>query len=835
MLVEQPVRRPSVFEVLKVAHEMSGTRPEIDYVRVAQPGEGPSDGQPTPSRSFASPPPTQQSRTNVKSSSTNLLDFTSPSSSIDRAPVMQPSLASTVQPQRRGRPTSHRAGSSHPDQSSQVQPPMPVPPSITHQQPTPSSGTGPKLQVTGDKPQSPKPTGSVDAFGMPSLSPSRGTKPRSGSNASGFGDSFTSSGPPKPQPKAQFTDSFSGRQGSSLSVSPSQVGPRQSSSSTQTSFSAFDMPRTTSPAATTAARKSPDPASSIPDGEVSFETRFPSIESMSSNDAFSLPTLSTITSRTDTTQANLISPITSPPTLNGRKPSLMGNMTGGDMANKNQHLPAAGPGGPQPRSTHVTGTAFKQAQGGVVSPGPGPETISTSSLYSGLGADQSKRDYFDGADARPLVSRSGSHIAASSPGGLAPPGTSGVLPDLMTGDDATLGGYSLRPSISRTPSDIGNMPRPPSANSATGGATSFSASQPPIAPETNKPRTWRQDTAQSSSDEEGPENATRRKPSRTGSTGIANRMSMFERKADDGTSVPSAGGAASGHKPISPVKSGRPPSLSPTKAGQTGQYGSGPSSYHPVSRSESNGRGRPVSMYGMPPSASSRSAISTSSTTRQSPPLSAGMVSSTSATSNASHSSASTALPVPADRPRHVRKGSINDIVSKYESLTSPVSGSFPSKPKPSVAAKPAGLRKPTADAGAPAQIEPGPMSPAATSPTKATREKPAKPSKPELIRPVAIRHGETPPTSQWSKASSGRAFPVVPTKPSLTSSMSGMRVAEKAQPTGEVESDGNVRPLLSGKSSPQKQQPVNMLIQRWNQGKVGEEWKAPRKGEGVI
>ena len=99
----------------------------------------------------------------------------------------------------------------------------------------------------------------------------------------------------------------------------------------------------------------------------------------------------------------------------------------------------------------------------------------------------------------------------------------------------------------------------------------------------------------------------------------------------------------------------------------------------------------------------------------------------------------------------------------------------------------------------------------------------------------MAIRHGETPPTSQWSKASSGRAFPVVPTKPSLTSSMSGMRVAEKAQPTGEVESDGNARPLLSGKSSPEKQQPVNMLIQRWNQGKVGEERKAPRKGEGVI
>jgi len=32
MLVEQPMRRPSVFEILKMSHEMSGTKPEIDYV-----------------------------------------------------------------------------------------------------------------------------------------------------------------------------------------------------------------------------------------------------------------------------------------------------------------------------------------------------------------------------------------------------------------------------------------------------------------------------------------------------------------------------------------------------------------------------------------------------------------------------------------------------------------------------------------------------------------------------------------------------------------------------------------------------------------------------------
>lgn len=34
MLVEQPIRRPTVFDILLLSHEMSGTRPEVDYVCV---------------------------------------------------------------------------------------------------------------------------------------------------------------------------------------------------------------------------------------------------------------------------------------------------------------------------------------------------------------------------------------------------------------------------------------------------------------------------------------------------------------------------------------------------------------------------------------------------------------------------------------------------------------------------------------------------------------------------------------------------------------------------------------------------------------------------------
>lgn len=36
MLVEHPSRRPTVFEVLRAVHDMSGTRPEVDYVSVSQ-------------------------------------------------------------------------------------------------------------------------------------------------------------------------------------------------------------------------------------------------------------------------------------------------------------------------------------------------------------------------------------------------------------------------------------------------------------------------------------------------------------------------------------------------------------------------------------------------------------------------------------------------------------------------------------------------------------------------------------------------------------------------------------------------------------------------------
>jgi hypothetical protein len=64
---------------------------------------------------------------------------------------------------------------------------------------------------------------------------------------------------------------------------------------------------------------------------------------------------------------------------------------------------------------------------------------------------------------------------------------------------------------------------------------------------------------------------------------------------------------------------------------------------------------------------------------------------------------------------------------------------------------------------------------------------------------------------------------------------MSGLNIAGEDEPAGDASNARANAVPASGKSSPEKQQPVNMLIQRWNQGKVGEERKAPRKGEGFI
>ncbi|EIW69409.1 hypothetical protein TREMEDRAFT_73843 [Tremella mesenterica DSM 1558] len=330
MLVEQPSRRPTVFEILKTAHEMIGSKPEIDY--------------PTPSRSLSSsqprPAPSQRHQSNP-----NLLDFTSPASSIDRTPVMQPSLASSVQPQRRGRPTresaptfSISASQSQPNTLLKSLPSRPMAP--------------PRPQVTGERPGAMNPPSPVDAFGMPSLA---NVGRSNSSGQSGFGDSFSA---PQPRPgvasrqpsnthlrrsSSTFGDTFSGVKGQTQGNEVRKVSQPTSMpglSRSNTTLSRIE-PKT-SPA-----RK--------PDGDSSFESRFPSIEVLALAGEPSRPPVS----RPSSTSTNLLTPAMSslpkPPLIS--KPSLMGNLTGGDL--KSSQAPGTVQHAALPRSTNVTGTMFK--------------------------------------------------------------------------------------------------------------------------------------------------------------------------------------------------------------------------------------------------------------------------------------------------------------------------------------------------------------------------------------------------------------------------------------------------------------------------------------------
>lgn len=170
-----------------------------------------------------------------------------------------------------------------------------------------------------------------------------GTQQRSVSTASGFSDSFSATHVPSAKRSVSgFTDSFTN---TSIVSSPSSVSPklasldRTNSSGLSSTLSAED-------------RKS---ASSTPDGERSFETRFPSVETLHGRSSSS-PSQSKPRSQ---------EPPNVPPAKEDashgharRGSTMIANRTGGDIPKSKSHVPILKQ--PQPRSTQVTGTAFKR-------------------------------------------------------------------------------------------------------------------------------------------------------------------------------------------------------------------------------------------------------------------------------------------------------------------------------------------------------------------------------------------------------------------------------------------------------------------------------------------
>lgn len=604
--------------------------------------------------------------------------------------------------------------------------------------PAPSATSAPRqqLQVTGDKrtsapmTKSPSPAASLDAFGMPSASaPGARTQ---GSASSGFTDSFGSSTKPF-RPTSRFGRGLSGHSGFGDSFDASDVERRNAGS--------LEIPQTASPASTSA-RQTPSTSmsssmSTEQSQDLSFESRYPSIETLSSEDT-----------STPNPRANLISP---PPDVS--RPSMLGNMTGGDMKQPHQHL-AVQTGGPQPRSTNVTGTAFKeqgQGNGGMYTSSPSPV--------------KSRTEYFESASksTRPV--------------------------DLMTGEENEQMGAPL---IRRASSTF-HQPDLDQAGTGEGAKT-------PRENERTRPGTSIGDMVDSSDEEEGPESVTpvhtssnRQQANNTDTEGFKPLSSPTE---DAGTSESLNANRSATLPPVDQF-----PSISSTGDATIRKRDD---------QAQAQPRARPQTMYGY---------SSTSPQKYQSDlPPSQGQGQ---------------------GRPGHVRKGSINDMVSKFEGLNPSQTASSSSdelskpqpkpKPKPVVSAKPTQLKKPTLDTvraeGLQAPILPTSASSASsTSSSRAygsgTGAIPPKPEKPQgLGFPRAGQgHGDAPRPDGYSRSSSGRSFPVVKPKP--------VTVATSASSSSHNDGNwnrngGGMNENGSRSGSPEKQQSVNSLVARWNQGEM--------------
>ncbi|ODO10756.1 hypothetical protein I350_01353 [Cryptococcus amylolentus CBS 6273] len=844
MLVEQPVRRPTVFEVLRMSHDMSGTRPEVDY--------------PMPSRSIPQHAP-RPTKPHSSASSNNLLDMSdSPSR---RTPVMQPSMVPSVQPQRRGRPA--REGGAKPTTPG-VASPQPSPGwqyTPKSQQPQPTSSAAlvkptPKVQITGDTLQSlsrtapssavAKSPSPVDAFGMPALASQKTT-------SSGFGDAFgvppsgvrgmqtgasTNSarfgqGVPSKKPSG-FSDSFSNTSNFSHSSSMSSrpgvsrlpSGPRPPSAASTASTKTTRQQLTSSPSSMLSRQQtnqSSSQPSSIPEGDLSFESRYPSVETLDSEDGFTPPVsgaerlispmvsppsavptgASSSTTSSNLTQSNNSNTARPPQPRLFTRPSLMGNLTGGDL--KSPPLSENRQGlskGQQARSTHVTGTAFRDQK----SPAP-----TQPANQAPQGAEV---DYFGPLESddekEPIVERKESVAEKAE----TPEKEIEVRPkNLMDDEDPSLLQVPLLPGRSTSPASASGQSSPGKPTSLKLDAAGAAA----------------QATGRSNimSEEWSPLEDMRRKDAEE-RTRARERAEKEKRDADAGrvtertrSDDPEVDSSEDDEGPEEPNRFNRQPPpakflVEPPR----------PS----TQRVPSGDRTRPQSMF-LPSSTNSYSRPLARSPGAGSPSFASPP--NTSVSQPSAGATGGSGLG---------RKGSINGIVSRYEGLTvsgnttardssrRPVSqyGAPPAdtRPntnglsrKPSVASKPMALRKSTAEIR---QSQPS------TSPTKPSQVSPTSPVKPKTAtqaKPVAENNNYSGSTY----VRPGMTRPVVKPKPTLNTTLGQSKKPAspivRAQPPREQQSGGRADDRLekssSGSQSPEKQQPVNALIQRWNKGEV--------------
>lgn len=813
---------------------------------------------------------------------------------MNKSPLLQPSLASTVQPQRRGRPTRDTRESPRPVVQSQTRwQQSPTTQTLQKPQTTSNSAnvrTAPsRLHITGENaslssgnaPLSTTSPPPVDAFGMPIV-------PSTQLTATGFGDSFggasvvsptgTTTGSSQPSQSRYgpslvkrpvgFGDSFGSVSGSGISRTPSISSQPPPAKTTyqppgvkRVPSGATTLESSKQQHASTMSQKSPEPPSSVPegdgDGDLSFESRYPSIETLNSGGE------STATVRSPP-EKRVPPPLVSPPsseapgstpaaavstfgtTLRPRpsvrnRPSMSSNLTGGHRRiadeDARQTMQGEAKMHVQPRSTQVTGTAFRGQISGLapnLAQGGGREGRGG---YREQGRMEQQQE---GSPVRRV--QNGEEEEGQKEGGGQKEDVSGkrdkkIPEDLMGNEEMG----SLQ-----TPSIVPIRSISPAASAISGISATTSAKDrgPPLSIDVTKTGStnilsdnWspleemrRRDAAERTEAAARKKEAEKAELERQKAEQPVNVHHDEKRKSspepvdssdeeqgpeDPGMIIRSSAAAAA--QPTvapndivsrEPAKSATLPAPSPGLEPFTQTMG--------PQRIPSHQRARPQSMF--LPNTSSDSVPSRNSLL--SPPLR----NEPSPLPSSQSPSQPSNLYISQPSQGHQKKDSINRMVSKYESMSigkpgedankrSPVNQQAPkpsegtkaSSPKPSVASKPVNLRKPSTDLS-------NDYSSAANT---AQKNDPASPTKPRVAsKPSALRQdsgmgiGYIRPG--MSPSPSARPNPVV-----STSFNSNLNRQEKEDEV--VEKDN----LKSAGSSPEKQQPVNLLIQRWNKGEV--------------
>lgn len=611
-------------------------------------------------------------------------------------------------------------------------------------------------------------------------------KQRSVSTASGFSDSFSGSGAPTNQQRSVsgFSDSFTSPR---IVTSPVAASPLAISPEKLVSIDSID--ETSSSGAAAEDRKSQSPASNA-DGDTSFETRFPSVEALHRRSSASSSTFTTTKQRSKELPQIPTVKNEAPPS-HVRRTSVVANRTGGDIPKNNHHTRLQQP---QPRSTQVTGTAFKSQ------PRPGPD--------DGLGPPASGQqptpsptaDYLDLLDDEETTEL------------LAPTD----LMDEKDPEEDKLALKPMQPEISKSPNSGARFGVPAKKPLPTKPKPALPAKpQLPTKPQGASERATLPEMSSArpptnfNSENWSPLEAAKADPKRTSAPA---QVDLDSSDDDEGPEDP-----VPWHRTDSPLQRARRPSpdilkrmssfepapaspSSPTsKTGASAYSGYSLSGYTGTTASTGGSlRGRAVSGVSAQETHSRRSSVIDMKTHFEQ--LNTNATSSVSTngsaqTGHARHASTSkpAAKPAKPEKPATLRRLSGPRPQPKSTGPKPPL----PPTPVP----KPAALRK-SSVAGASASTSPttatsNPVS-SSTTTSSANAGKPA------------VKHGDAPSSLAYSKSSSGRAFPVTP--------------KGQPQPGPSPERPANPRSNSNDSqrsSSPEKPIPVKDRIGMWNKGEV--------------